>query len=36
MSRVIGIPLDEDGNPTPRGELMARGYGAIPGYYKMP
>ena len=41
--KLIDIPemdylttdVDEEGNPTPRGEICVRGYGIIPGYYKM-
>jgi len=27
--------VDEEGRPMPRGEVCFRGYGVIPGYYKM-
>jgi len=40
--KVIDVPqmnyfstdVDEDGNPTPRGEILSRGAHIIPGYYK--
>ena len=31
----LSTDTDEHGNPTPRGEVCFRGYGVIPGYYKM-
>lgn len=31
----LSTDKDKDGNLCPRGEICARGYGVIPGYYKM-
>merc|ERR1712226_1330085 len=31
----LSTDCDELGNPMPRGEVCFRGYGVIPGYYKM-
>jgi long-chain acyl-CoA synthetase len=32
----LSTDVDENGNLAPRGEICVKGYGAIPGYYKMP
>lgn len=32
----LSTDVDEQGNLAPRGEICVKGYGAIPGYYKMP